>query len=96
MQGQNHGLLHVYADASDGRLLGAEMAVLEGKHIAHLLAWALQQRLDLDQLLQLPFYHPVVEEGLCSALQSARKKLGERHKTPDLPLCHPAIDWALG
>ncbi len=96
MTEENRGRLHVYAEADSGRLLGAEMAVPEGEHLAHLLAWAIQQKLDLDQLLQMPFYHPVVEEGLRTALQSARKQLGPRRESPDLPLCREAIDWALG
>lgn len=96
MEGKNQGWLHIYADASNGGLLGAEMAIPEGEHLAHLLAWALQQKLNLDQLLQMPFYHPVVAEGLRSALQNARKQLGQRKNAPDLPLCHEPVDWVLG
>ena len=35
---------------------------------AHLLAWAVQQELTVGQLLQMPFYHPVIEEALQAAL----------------------------
>jgi dihydrolipoamide dehydrogenase len=31
--------------------------------------------LTIDQMLEMPFYHPVVEEGLRSALRDARVKL---------------------
>jgi dihydrolipoamide dehydrogenase len=40
-----------------------------------LLAWALQMKLTVQQMLDLPFYHPVVEEGVRSALRDARLKL---------------------
>ena len=44
------------------------------------MAWALQQKLTVFEMLRMPFYHPVVEEGLRTALRDAarktRKKLG--------------------
>ena len=96
MAGRNAGLLHLYADAADGRLLGAELVAPDAEHLAHLLAWSIQQGLTLDGMLQMPFYHPTVEEGLRSALQAARRALGKRRSQPDLPLCREAVDWALG
>lgn len=96
MAGRNAGCLRVYAAITDARLLGAEMAVPEGEHLAHLLAWVIQQGMTVDDVLQLPFYHPVVEEGLRSALQAARRELGRHRRTPDLPLCEEPVDWALG
>ena len=94
--GRNAGLLKVYVDAHDGLLLGAEMVAPEAEHLVHLLAWSIQQGLTLDQILQMPFYHPTVEEGLRTALQAARRELGTRRSLPDLPLCHERADWALG
>ncbi|MDN5871992.1 MAG: dihydrolipoyl dehydrogenase [Nitrococcus sp.] len=96
MAGRNAGYLRVYVTTPDAHLIGAEMAVPEGEHLAHLLAWVIQQGLAVDEVLQLPFYHPVVEEGLRSALQSARRELGRHRRTPDLPLCEEPADWALG
>lgn len=96
MAGRNAGLLHVYVKADDGRILGAEAAMPDAEHLMHLLAWSIQQRLTVDAMLQMPFYHPTVEEGLRSALQAARRALGTRRSQPDLPLCREAIDWALG
>jgi len=88
---QNHGLLHVYADAKTGRLRGAQGCGPAMEHIGHLLAWALQLELTLDETLRLPFYHPVVEEGLRSALKDAdRKCYEERSETP------PALPGAAG
>jgi dihydrolipoamide dehydrogenase len=72
---RNRGLLHLYADAVSGRFLGAEMIGPDAEHLAHLLAWALQMRLTVAQMLEMPFYHPVVEEGVRTALRDAQAKL---------------------
>ena len=96
MAGRNAGLLHLYVDAGNGLLLGAEAVTPDAEHLLHLLAWSIQQGLTVDEMLQMPFYHPTVEEGLRGALQAARRELGERRRQPDLPLCRKAIDWALG
>jgi dihydrolipoamide dehydrogenase len=74
---QNKGALRVYF-GRDRTFLGAQMAGPRVEHIAHLLAWAHQQRLTLDQMLAMPFYHPVIEEGLRTALRDAAKKVQER------------------
>ncbi|WP_321793479.1 dihydrolipoyl dehydrogenase [Caballeronia sp. J97] len=88
---QNRGLLHVYADAKTGKLRGAQGCGPAMEHLGHLLAWALQLELTLDEALSLPFYHPVVEEGLRSALKDAdRKCYEERSETP------PALPSAAG
>jgi dihydrolipoamide dehydrogenase len=57
--------------------LGAEMVGPRAEHIGHLLAWALQLDLTVDQMLEMPFYHPVVEEGLRSALHDAQRQLDQ-------------------
>ena len=72
---QNKGLGHVYADRQTGRFLGAELAGPRVEHIGHLLAWAHQQGLTVAQMLDMPFYHPVVEEGLRTALRDAASKV---------------------
>ncbi len=66
---ENKGLLRVYADYRSGKFLGAEMFGPRAENIGHLLAWALQQELTIEQMLNMPFYHPVIEEGLRTALQ---------------------------
>jgi dihydrolipoamide dehydrogenase len=73
---RNRGRLHVYAEIGTGLLLGAEMIGPDAEHLAHLLAWARQLDLTVAQMLNLPFYHPVVEEGVRTALRDAYAKLG--------------------
>ena len=71
---RNKGLLHVYADAATGLLRGAELIGPDAEHLGHLLAWAIQGGLSVEQALEMPFYHPVVEEGLRTALRDAQAK----------------------
>jgi dihydrolipoamide dehydrogenase len=68
---RNRGLMHVYVDKTTRMLLGAEWIGPDAEHIAHLLAWALQMKLTVDAILEMPFYHPVVEEGLRTALRDS-------------------------
>jgi dihydrolipoamide dehydrogenase len=68
---KNRGLMHVYVDRASRQFLGAEWIGPDAEHIAHLLAWALQMKLSVDAMLEMPFYHPVVEEGLRTALRNA-------------------------
>jgi dihydrolipoyl dehydrogenase len=72
---KNKGLLNVYGDIATGRLLGAEMIAPAAEHLGHLLAWALQKQMTIEEMLQMPFYHPVIEEGLRTALRDLHGKL---------------------
>ncbi|SAK85572.1 dihydrolipoamide dehydrogenase [Caballeronia arationis] len=72
---RNRGLMHVYVDKATRRFAGAEWIGPDAEHIAHLLSWALQMHLTVDAMLAMPFYHPVVEEGLRTALRHAAAQL---------------------
>jgi len=65
----------VYADNATGRFLGAEMLAPSAEHLGHLLSWALANKMTVTQMLDMPFYHPVVEEGLRTALRDLDAKL---------------------
>ncbi|PCI62069.1 MAG: dihydrolipoyl dehydrogenase [Kordiimonadales bacterium] len=71
----NKGLMHVYAEHGTGKLLGAEIFGPRAEHLAHLLAWCHQMDMTISQILEMPFYHPVVEEGLRTALRDLNSKL---------------------
>jgi dihydrolipoamide dehydrogenase len=75
VMGRNQGALHVYAEAGSGRFLGAEMLGPAAEHIGHLLAWSVQRGDTVQQMLDSPFYHPVVEEGLRTALRQLQREL---------------------
>ena len=72
----NRGLLRVYGEAGSGLLLGAEMIGPDNEHLAHLLAWAIQSRMTVRKALEMPYYHPVIEEGLRTALRMLLEALG--------------------
>ena len=72
IMGKNRGVGRLYADPASGRFLGAEIAGPCAEHLAHLLSWALQLELTTDEMLTMPIYHPVVEEGLRTALLQLR------------------------
>ncbi|MFA6311639.1 MAG: dihydrolipoyl dehydrogenase [Sterolibacterium sp.] len=72
---RNKGMLKVYAEKGSGLFLGAEMFGPAAEHIGHLLAWAAQKRMTVSEMLEMPFYHPVIEEGLRSALRDLNHQL---------------------
>lgn len=71
----NSSMIRIYAHAETGQLLGAALFAVGGEHLAHLLAWAIQRGETAAQLLEMPFYHPVMEEIIQSALQEIVRKL---------------------
>ena len=75
VMGINSGLVRIYARRHDCRLVGAEMFGPRVEHTAHLLAWAVQQGMNVNRALNMPFYHPVVEEGIRTALRDLAAKL---------------------
>jgi dihydrolipoamide dehydrogenase len=72
---RNQGMIRVYGEQQSGRFLGAEMIGPAAEHIGHLLAWAVQHGLTVQQMLDSPFYHPVVEEGVRTALRQLARNL---------------------
>jgi dihydrolipoamide dehydrogenase len=86
IMGRNRGLLRLYADRRGGRLLGAAMIGPRCEHLAHLLAWAIESRMTVERALEMPFYHPVIEEALQDALLELRKALAR----PPRPRRQPA------
>lgn len=83
---KNKGILKVYGSKKDGKLLGAEICAPSGEHMAHLLALAIHNSMTVYQLLSMPFYHPVLEEGLRTALRELAKKLPHKNEM-DLAFC---------
>jgi dihydrolipoamide dehydrogenase len=75
VMGRNQGALHVYAEHGSGRFLGAEMLGPAAEHLGHLLAWSVQRGDTVQAMLDSPFYHPVIEEGLRTALRHLQREL---------------------
>lgn len=74
---QDKGGICLFADKITQRLLGGELVMPQAEHLCHLLAWAVEQQLTVPQLLEMPFYHPVLEEAVESALKILAKQLRE-------------------
>lgn len=75
VMGINKGILKVYANKNTGVFLGAEMFGPAAEHVGHLLSWAAQQGLSVAEILDMPFYHPVIEEGVRTAFRDVSAKL---------------------
>lgn len=89
------GLLRIHAKRDTGRLLAAEMCVPAAEHLAHLLALAIERQMTVADMLAMPFYHPVLEEGLRNALRDLAKGVATSGGS-DLSDCkeigHDALD----
>jgi dihydrolipoamide dehydrogenase len=72
---QNRGLMRLYGEHGSGQFLGAELFGPRVEHMAHLLAWALEQKLSVSEMLAMPWYHPVLEEGLRGGLRDLNANL---------------------
>lgn len=68
---KNKGMLNIYFERQTQKFIGAEMIGPGAEHFAHLLSWMIEKDLNLKDFPRLPFYHPVVEEGLKTAFQNA-------------------------
>lgn len=82
IMGQSRGVIRIYADKQSGRILGSEMITTRGENLAHLLSWAITQQLTVGQLIQMPFYHPVIEEAVQAALNDLYAQVEQKNSSP--------------
>lgn len=73
--GAQENVLRIYVEPETGRLLGASMFLSKGEHLAHQIAWSIQAKQTVHDMLAMPFYHPSIEEMLQSALKSAAQQV---------------------
>jgi dihydrolipoamide dehydrogenase len=89
------GIMRIYAERKTGKILGGEMCIPSGEHLAHQLALAVEGEMTVADMLSAPFYHPVLEEGMRSALRDAAKDIDASRKA-DVSQCkafgHCALD----
>ena len=69
VEARNQGIARFYAEPGTGKLTGAAMVGPGMDHIGHLLVLALIHGETASSLLDMPFYHPTLEEGLKSGLR---------------------------
>ncbi len=75
IMGVNCGLLHIYACKQTDKILGASMVAPDAEYIGHILATAITNDICVKQLLNTPFYHPTILEGLRTALRDVQHKM---------------------
>ena len=81
IMGVNCGLMHIYACKETDKILGASMVAPDAEYMAHILAIAVTNEMSIKTLLETPFYHPTILEGLRTALRDAQDKLDIRHQS---------------
>jgi dihydrolipoamide dehydrogenase len=77
------GGIKLIADRETGAIRGAEIVSVDGEHLAHLLAWAIEQNQTVMQLSKMPTYHPVVEEALTSSIDSLAHQLNPNNSSAE-------------
>ncbi|HLR16633.1 MAG TPA: dihydrolipoyl dehydrogenase [Alcanivoracaceae bacterium] len=80
--GDGSEMLKLYADANTGQLLGAAMVGVKAEHLASLIALAIDRKETAHSLMEMPWYHPTVEEMLQSALQDIARRIPQEHGLP--------------
>lgn len=75
-----HGEMAIFCHQESGQLLGAELFCPQSEHLGHLLSLAMTKNLSVYDLLTMPFYHPVLEEALRSALRQAANQTDQAKK----------------
>jgi dihydrolipoamide dehydrogenase len=93
--GENKGIIRLYASIVTAKLMGAEMIAPAGEHLAHMLSWAIQRGLTVFEMLELTYYHPVVEEAVRGGLRKLAGKIEKRESAPEVPLCRELPDECL-
>ena len=86
---QNKGRVRIWGEIETGRLVAASMIGPRVEHTAHLLAWSIQQGMTVDEALDMPFYHPVIEEGIRTALRELAHAI--KHADRSEAECSPGI-----
>lgn len=83
VMGVNCGLLHIYGCKKTDRVLGASMVGPDAEYVGHILATAITNDLSIKDLLDTPFYHPTILEGLRTALRDVQYKMEIPYQSHD-------------
>ncbi len=61
LMADNYGAVKLYVRSKQHYLLGAKTIASGADHFAHLITLAMQEKIPIKQLLNMLFYHPVLE-----------------------------------
>ncbi len=67
----HRGMIQVYVAKDSGQLLGAEIFGRGAEHMAQTLVLAIEHEMSVGEILQMPVYHPSLEEVMKEALNKA-------------------------
>ena len=84
VMGVNCGLLHIYGCKKTDRILGASMFGPDAEYIGHILAMAITNDLSIKEMLDTPFYHPTILEGLRTALRDVQNLMEIPYQSLDI------------
>jgi pyruvate/2-oxoglutarate dehydrogenase complex dihydrolipoamide dehydrogenase (E3) component len=70
----DHGIWKLYACRSSGEILGSSILGPRADDLVHLIATLMHYRAGVDQILELPWYHPTLSEVM---LNVARDAMGQ-------------------
>jgi pyruvate/2-oxoglutarate dehydrogenase complex dihydrolipoamide dehydrogenase (E3) component len=73
-----YGYVKVIADASSGRVLGAEIVGKDAGELIHCFSTALAMRATVHDMLRAPWYHPTLSEIITYPLEEIVDKLPHR------------------
>lgn len=68
----NYGGIKVYFDDKTQVIQGARVISADAEYIVHFLAAAIEKEMTREELLDLPYYHPTVFEGVKTAIAKAK------------------------
>lgn len=74
-QRSNYGLLHIYVNKHDYKILGAQICTKGAEGIAHFLTLAIKKNMDIFELSQFPFFHSCTESAIAMACNSVIQSL---------------------
>ena len=83
VMGVNCGLLHIYGCKQTDKVLGASMVAPAAEYMGHILATAITNDISVKELLDTPFYHPTILEGLRTALRDVQHKMAIPYQSVD-------------
>ena len=84
VMGVNCGLLHIYGCKKTDRILGASMVGPDAEYIGHILAMAITNDLSIKDMLDTPFSHPTILEGLRTALRDVQDLMEIPYQSLDI------------
>jgi len=73
--GVQHGMWKLFVDRANGEILGANILGPRADDLIHLIALLMYRRGNIDDIFELPWYHPTLSEVMLDIGRSARRAM---------------------